>query len=1096
MKISLLCVCHALVRRVFAALLLCLSLVPATAGPHAVKKVIHQYALTSANDFAQRDPQDWRLMASNDGGNNWATLDVRRGEVFHARQERKLYRISNTIAYEAYRLEIDRIRDPVTASSVQLAEIELMGLTEDDSSPTPIFTDVITAQGDNPPSETVASLFDGRVETKWLDFAPNPLSRASWIQWRYMPDDQAVATNISQLLALRARSAGAIHVNLEAVAVAPVPQANALCVADLTGCATLSLDNAGAIVPGQKVLVTGISQWTSHKVGLKDGHAQIIEPQTSDYPEPVLLAQPLPWKEDLKWVEIEGEIQRPHAVEGGTSFDLRDQGSSVLVRLDRADNASQLPSPGTRVLVRGLCLGGFNERGQWVAAQLWAAGSNAVALPGARSLSGQPSAKPPPPATPHSSDAATITSIEQIRRLTQNQLRTRPNLRIRAVVTDQHEGFVQDDTGGIETAFPPDEKRKLTEFGAYIEISGGADLDELGSPRIAADHVRVLGRGKLPQPRQASLSQLINGRIDGQWIEIEGVVRSTDGSHLLIICSGQELMATLTEAPIRLVTELVDAGVRVRGVGVTARDAQGRIQGTHLLVPSLEYVDVTTPPPDPAKLPIRKIGNLLGLSGPLDTYHRVKVEGIVTLDDSGKVFLQDDTGSATAVLKENITLDARFGRSRWLYWKTPQGQPESRAAKSIAPGERVQAVGFPETHRYSPVLTEATLTRVGSGAVPGPVPLSVDGIEQGALDSSLVTFDGVLRGQNTVGANSFLALEWQDRTLAVIVPADQLAFPKITPGSYVRITGVCQIDPAPYAELGLGVGAVRIQARSPGDIRVLALPSQWTVRRALMVVGGMAFIILAALVWIKVLRRQVAAGARQLAAEIQRREQTERRHALAQERARIAKDLHDDLGANLTRIVFLSNRVGGARQEGLEADRWFDLIPATARRTIQSLDEIVWAINPRHDSLESLANYLSQFAQELLSLAQVRCVLDVPTVLPPLPLSAEVRHNLLLTTREALQNAVKHATATEVRLTLKYDEAGLSIEIVDNGKGFDPASVSKNGNGLHNMRHRLKTIGGEMKITSRPGGGAAVWLFVPQRLLHIRVIGGEETLAQ
>jgi signal transduction histidine kinase len=217
---------------------------------------------------------------------------------------------------------------------------------------------------------------------------------------------------------------------------------------------------------------------------------------------------------------------------------------------------------------------------------------------------------------------------------------------------------------------------------------------------------------------------------------------------------------------------------------------------------------------------------------------------------------------------------------------------------------------------------------------------------------------------------------------------------------------------------------------------------------------------------------------------------------LEKERARIAKDLHDDLGANLTQIIFLSERVEVARHDGQETAQWFDLIPATAQQTIQSLDEIVWAVNPRHDTLESLANYLSQFAQQHLALANVRCVLDVPAVLPAVPLSAEVRHNLLLTTREALQNVARHAAATEVRLTLKLNDSGLNIVIADNGRGFDPNSGNSDGNGLHNMQRRLQEIGGRLELNSRPGHGTSVLLFVPQKALHAHVIGGNENLRQ
>ena len=214
-----------------------------------------------------------------------------------------------------------------------------------------------------------------------------------------------------------------------------------------------------------------------------------------------------------------------------------------------------------------------------------------------------------------------------------------------------------------------------------------------------------------------------------------------------------------------------------------------------------------------------------------------------------------------------------------------------------------------------------------------------------------------------------------------------------------------------------------------------------------------------------------------------RLEKLEREHAVDRERSRIAKDIHDDLGANLTQIVFLSQRVESASSEPCEVERWIRKIPTAAGRAIQSLDEIVWAINPQHDSLESLANYLSQFALEFLTLAGVRCVLEVPTVLPPAPLSAEVRHNLILTAREALQNTVAHAAATDIIIRLQVDRNGLKITVSDNGRGFDPANVAKPGNGLFNMRKRMNDIGGILELSSQPGTGTVVEMRLPSHRL-------------
>jgi len=1073
----------------------CVYLLGATGGtaharPERVQKLIQQYALTSANDFPQRDPQDWRLLGSNDGGKTWTTLDVRRGEVFQERHQRRLFRIGTPMDFETYRLQIDRVRDPSAVMMVQLAELGLMGRSEKGLSPQPSFTDIISAQGENLPAETADNLFDGRVETKWLNWTTNELTRASWIQWQYQLPAEAVVTNIHQLRALRARASDGYRVEISAVVLGRGAEGKSILLVDPTGCIELSGIEATAIPgPGQRIQLTGASRWTDNRVDLHKTQVQVLDPPAAADPSPISLGQLLGPGENLQWVEIRGKVRYRHSTAGEVSFDIHDGDSNMRVHLLSREDPHPLTARGTQVSVNGICQGAFNERGQWVAASLWAAGWASVRELDSEKGSPMPDAIPER-ATQALANSTNLTRIEQIRRLCQEEFESRTPVKFRGVVTDLLQGFVQDDTAGIEITFPPSQSRQIPVLGAYIEVEGSAQLNEAGSPLILADQVVVLGRGKLPQPQPVSLSQLMKGRVEAQWIEVEGVVRSTDGSHLLIISSGRELMATLTAAPAALVNGLVDAEVRVRGVGVTAMDDHGRIQGIHLLIPSLNHVDVLMPPSDPSGIPPRPIGSLLGIGGPRESFHRVKVEGVVTLQDDQKLFLEDASGSAMAVFKEDVQLDASFGGSRWLYWHTPLTQVASRSEPMFHPGERVQVVGFPETHRFSPVLTEVTLTRVGDRVELTPAALEVNGIEEGAMDSRLVTFDGMLRGKNTFGADLVLTLEWKGRTLQVLVPGEEAELLGTTLGSRLQVTGICQVDPAPYAMLGLRVAAVRILTRSADDLVVLAQPSWWTIRRILTLMVGMVFVLLAALIWIKALRRQVGERTAQLTDQIQLREQTERHHAVEQERTRIAKDLHDDLGANLTRIVYLSQRVEAARQDRQDATHWFHLIPATAQRTIQSLDEIVWAINPRHDSLESLANYLSQFAQEHLTLAQVRCVLDVPLVLPSIPLSADIRHNLLMVTREALQNVVTHASAREAKLAMQLTTDGLIISIVDNGKGFDPESPPHRGNGLGNMERRLQAIGGRLEIKSRAGQGTTVAMFVPRAALHVRVIDG------
>jgi signal transduction histidine kinase len=219
----------------------------------------------------------------------------------------------------------------------------------------------------------------------------------------------------------------------------------------------------------------------------------------------------------------------------------------------------------------------------------------------------------------------------------------------------------------------------------------------------------------------------------------------------------------------------------------------------------------------------------------------------------------------------------------------------------------------------------------------------------------------------------------------------------------------------------------------------------------------------------------------------QKLQRVEHQRAVERERARIAKDIHDDLGASLTRITMLSQTVRSELDHAPQAAADVDRIYGTARELTRAMDEIVWAVNPKHDTLDSLATYLGRFAQDFLSAAQIRCRLDVPVQLPPWPLTAEVRHNLFLAFKEALNNAVKHARASEVRVCLNIETAGFALMVEDKGRGFSPGTLDADrdaarlasGNGLSNMRQRLAEIGGQCQIENAPGQGTKVTFFVP-----------------
>jgi len=205
----------------------------------------------------------------------------------------------------------------------------------------------------------------------------------------------------------------------------------------------------------------------------------------------------------------------------------------------------------------------------------------------------------------------------------------------------------------------------------------------------------------------------------------------------------------------------------------------------------------------------------------------------------------------------------------------------------------------------------------------------------------------------------------------------------------------------------------------------------------------------------------------------------EQQAALQKERARIAKDIHDDLGASLTQIAFLGELAQQDRGEPEKAAERVGKISTTARQAIKSLDEIVWAVNPRNDTLAHLIEYAGQFALDYLRLADIRCRLDFPEQSPPRELSTDLRHNLFLAIKEALHNIVKHAHATEVWLRIKFSDRLLEITIEDNGRGFDREPDDALADGLRNMRQRLADIGGECRVESQAGTGTRISLLLP-----------------
>ncbi|HVU09444.1 MAG TPA: two-component regulator propeller domain-containing protein [Verrucomicrobiae bacterium] len=204
-------------------------------------------------------------------------------------------------------------------------------------------------------------------------------------------------------------------------------------------------------------------------------------------------------------------------------------------------------------------------------------------------------------------------------------------------------------------------------------------------------------------------------------------------------------------------------------------------------------------------------------------------------------------------------------------------------------------------------------------------------------------------------------------------------------------------------------------------------------------------------------------------------ERQEQTHAVELERARIARDFHDDIGACLTHMMVLSELVKEDKDLPMEVEGHAKKIANTAQKAVRGLGTIIWAVNPRNDTLDSFIQYISQYSYDFFQPTQIICHLDFPTEVPLISLTAEVRHNLFMVVTEALNNILKHSRASEVHLRLILQGRTLEICVEDNGCGFDTAiAFISEGNGLINMRHRIEMIGALLHVESRPGKGTTI----------------------
>jgi signal transduction histidine kinase/ligand-binding sensor domain-containing protein len=282
----------------------------------------------------------------------------------------------------------------------------------------------------------------------------------------------------------------------------------------------------------------------------------------------------------------------------------------------------------------------------------------------------------------------------------------------------------------------------------------------------------------------------------------------------------------------------------------------------------------------------------------------------------------------------------------------------------------------------------------------------------------------------------------------------------IPPGHYCFSVSACNND--------------GVWSQTGAELPFEVLPYFWQTTWFRILGASMSVLASAGIAWLAVRRRMN-----------RKLERLQKQRAVESERVRIAHDIHDALGADLTRMAMLSDP-GHTGPDLKRARANLHKIHQTARELTLAMDETVWALNPQHDTFDSLVNYLQMFAQDFLETTGTQLRLELPFEIPCWPLSPEIRHSLFLAFKEALNNTAKHAAASEVCISVKLAPSGFTLTIEDNGRGFKIESPAvgreppfSGGNGLSNMQLRLADIGGRCELHSSPGQGTRIIFSLP-----------------
>jgi len=632
---------------------------------------------------------------------------------------------------------------------------------------------------------------------------------------------------------------------------------------------------------------------------------------------------------------------------------------------------------------------------------------------------------------------AQLSDAISVRSLTAEQAEEARTVRLRATVgfiESPGTIFVQDETAGtfLRTKQPIGELREGDEVEAQ-----GRTFPGLFLPGIEVESLRVVGHGNRPRAQPANYDDLALARFHYQRVQVTGIVRSVtsleENRSVLRLAMGSRVLEVRIDGAVAG-DDWVDARVRIEGLAAgTINDLRQLVQ-PYLRVSSSADIVVEEPARSVNEVALTTTSGVLGFSATGETGRRVRVRGTVTgVFARSVIFIRDDDASVAVQLIE---------------------------VPSVRLGDVVMVAGFPIMDRYTPTLADANLLEINNGELAEPVPLGLKDMPRKARDGDLISVQGtVVERYRSDDGQTIIISDGGMRLPARLESGEEI---KVELQSEVALTGICRVESVSGVGFNAKPQTFRLWLRGGSDIHLTRAPPFWTVARLLSAMAVLACVLMAGVVWIMLLRRQVSALRLRI-----------RHEAALEERQRIAREFHDTLeqelaGLSLRMDAAVTRPMEDKARVLLETSRSLvSRIQAEARNLVADLrDDPVTQVE--------LVNALRDLAERQPANAPV-IRLEVSGTLPALPSPAV--HHLRMIAQEAVTNALKHAHATSIVLRLRHEGRQLELSVIDDGAGFAPDgnTEGKPGHfGCMGIRERCRKIGARVDWLSSPGQGTTL----------------------